>query len=436
MAPGDLQVRVVLDREDSPKHADLLRRLSDPVRGTVLCSVTPGSRSLASLATDVLRGLGKRSDVRGARATQDDAWRCVAAWVAGEGITELLVSRSHLLPRNLWERLIELSAQTATSLWLFVQGATLNRGQRECIRDWPIERWTFADFEQHVRRCSPQPSPKAAATACDEPFPHVPEEEFPTFLATCRALLAPSAFATVADVYWDTYRGTNSWFATASNGRTQVDVLDLARQIATTIRGCDDTSEVLVRLRGTQAAALLHSYLIKVRPDALAGAYVPTPLSAVTAQRAARLRIYSRTRYPAAAALSLTTRQSPRVLSTLNVEDVAPDGSRVELADESFEVSPHLSGVLRAHVAYRLSLGAMPDEPLFISEKRSNDNTARLGWGRTTAHGIQQQLRTVAQETGLAVAATDGFVDGDVRRWLKRRGVTVHALATGSTQAC
>jgi hypothetical protein len=46
---------------------------------------------------------------------------------------------------------------------------------------------------------------------------------------------------------------------------------------------------------------------------------------------------------------------------------------------------------------------------------------------RETAHGLRQQLRRVAIETGLALADRDGWADTE-SRWLARRGLTFHTL--------
>ena len=414
--PASRIVLVTADNDTADDAGDL-QRLSAPARGRLLVSIRPDTRTLHQLGADLLRGLGKRVETSGGSTTANEIWFRACAWIAGEQIAEIVVSRAHLLSRLRLERLFEIAAIAGTRLWLVFQQPALNRGQRETVRDWDLPTIDFRSFK---KLCKP-PGDHPSDQGHQDGFPEVPDEEFPTFLSACEELLRPRDFELVRERYWSAYEDTLSAIRSKGKERPRRLLADLGHLLAE----CQSLSRMVVCARAAQAAALHCGYLIKVNSTVLAGAHASTRLTTLDDVAAWKLRCYSQPRYPAAAVLGLATRLPPSRLAALDVGDVDPDGTQVDVGQWAPIPAPG-QGIVRAHLMFRHCEGSAPDHPLFVSEKRRASGRAGREFGRITSHGLHQALRRVALETGLSVVPVED--GGDAKRRMARHGITIHEL--------
>jgi hypothetical protein len=417
---------IVFDEQDHAGNLRFALTLSDPLAGVLTVDITPGTRRTYQLANDILTALGKRFDISGAAQTSHEAWFRACAWIVGERVQELIVCRAHLLDRFRWERLVELAAIARARLWLVVHRPSLSRAQREAARDWGMRAVGFAQFRRLWRPSREVDPGRRVAERVD---PAVPDEEFPTFLAKSRRMLMPDAFGWVGQIHAQALDQTTAWFekiARSGHGAlSEVAIADFLYSLLVDARGL---SEMLVRARAAQSAAFNQGWLIKVNQAALAGAYFAAPLSKLDGDACSALRMYGHPRYAAAAAISLASREPPSSLVQLNLADIETDGSDVRFSERIVPIPEAARGVTRAQLAYRLAEAAGPDDPLFVSEKRSPQGRSGRVFGRTTAHGLHQRLATLAIETGLSVIAAEPSGRTDPKRWLRRQGVTVHRI--------
>ena len=416
----DPGVSVVFDKADHPESVRWCLRAASADRHHLAVTVTPDTRGLHRLGADVLEGLGKQVDISASSTTANETWFRACAWAIGERITEIVVVRAHLLDRFRWERLIELAAVARARLWLVVHRPSLSRGQRETVRDWGARQLSFADFKRRFPRARGRTSPAAKAA----PFPRVPDDEFPTFLTTCQAVLPADHFQQVSNAYWSAHQTT----ATHLSKYAAADRDALAELLSGLLAPCTSLDEMLARARGAQAAAFLPGWLIKVNAEALAGAFSATPISPLNNETCDALRQYSHPRYAAAAVIALAAREPASVIVGMNLGDVEPDGARARLGGRSVAIPSHASGLIRAQLAYRLTEAADPDEPLFIAEKRDPAGRQGRRFGRLTPHGLHQQLAKAALETGLSLLTVEDHGGADRQRRLRRQGITIHKL--------
>lgn len=419
---------IVFDEDDNVNNLRFALELNNPSRGLLVVDITPGTRRTYQMANDILTALGKRYDISGASQTSHETWFRACAWIVGERVRDIVVCRAHLLNGLRWERLIELAAIARARLWLVVHRPSLSRAQREAARDWGMRTMRFAEFRRRSRHAARE---RPSAQSPRRVDPDVPDEEFPIFLASSQRLLDPQAFNWLQGIYWSAHEQTLSWLDNPAAPLTEIGIAEFVYALLAPAPGL---SEMIVRARAAQAAAFMRGWLLKLNAQALAGAYLAVPLSALDDNACDALRLYGHPRYAATAVISLASREPPSALERLNINDVQPDGSAVRVAGRVAEIPDGAQGILRAQLAFRLAEGANPTDPLFISVKPSAGERNGRGFGRTTAHGLHQRLTTVALETGLSVVAPEPCGQTDPKRRLRRQGLTVHQLPTLRTR--
>ena len=120
----------------------------------------------------------------------------------------------------------------------------------------------------------------------------VPPDEFPAFLAGCRSTLDDEDFGVVEDTYWAAYaQALHLAESTASLEKLERDLGWFVREL---LRDAPTLDEMLVKLRGAQAALFLEGHLLGVDRESLAAGYAATPrarLNEATARRLRRLAI-------------------------------------------------------------------------------------------------------------------------------------------------
>ena len=143
------------------------------------------------------------------------SWEYGQAWLAGSGVTDLIVDRAHLLTRDQADAAAVAATKAGTALWLLwgtgidpytpgYDGAPhLVAGARTPV----ISLW---EFYQRLPAAAP---PLTAVAEPGEPgdWPPLPAADFPTFLAACRRYLPRREFAQVARLYYDTAEAADAW---------------------------------------------------------------------------------------------------------------------------------------------------------------------------------------------------------------------------------
>jgi hypothetical protein len=425
-------IHVVLDPDDSIENQRFLHELRSLERGRVVCELRPDQRNLDWLAGDLLRSLGKRADLAGHGRNATRLWRRTKAWIIGEGINDLFVSRAYLAGPGQWKHLLDLQRETGTRLWLIVQRKQLSRSFRDVLEDAEFAQIDFDAFRRRWarRRKTSQLAHSQGITTptTREELPlmpaslRVPLVEFPLFRAACRDLLPSDRFDRVDRTYREALASTRRWIAETTP--TEASVACYLRGLIADAETLDD---VLTRLRGAQVAFFLDWWLLKVDIDALAGARDEDSLSPLTPETVRLLRHYSSTTYPAVALLILAARPSLESLAAATLNDVAADGSVVRLPNEKpMRIPVYARGILATHIAYRQLQDGRRADPLFASRQlRANSKVLT----HYKPNGLRQVLNKVAYDTGLALTVRGGATRAteDVS-WRRRYGISLQPI--------
>jgi hypothetical protein len=203
---------------------------------------------------------------------------------------------------------------------------------------------------------------------------------------------------------------------------------ELAEGMQALISAPSTLPQRIVLARAAQVSAFYAGFHVGLDVDALAGGYATIRRTPLTPDVAGRLRVLPHPEHAGLGLSALVSGEPPAVLARLNLGDVAEDGEHVRVKGRPREVPDYARGLLHALRLHRLTETADPEAPLFVSEAR---NTPGRGLARTTKHGIQQRLRRIALETGVPVASSEGLLDDDSCRWLRRRGITIALLDSG-----
>lgn len=418
-------VRLLSDPADSPEHDAALRAVHDPAGGIIVAEVVPSERrGRMAVADALLRAMGK--DLRASGSTRDaaDRWDAAIAWMAGEQITDVVFLRAQLLDRRLWALLIGACAQTGARLWLSAPKDQLARGQRQALHDWPS-----AEQDSAALAARTEGRPANVETRADgEDFPVVCDDEFLTFLSTCRELLTPREFEQVRARMIDGYRMTRSWLRRSPRAGEDDIAGHLQAMLADT--SSISSSEALTLLRGAQVACLHDRLLLlRVNVDRLLALSAQNTARRLTQPGAQRLRGYLSTRHAAAGALSAITGADVHALREMNVDDLAADGSAARAAGRTHPVPEFAQGIVRAHRTLRVAQGAQPADPLFTYAPGGGQHSNAAATKRASAHAVQMTLSRVKAETGLAISAQHTAApDRAAGNWRRRHGISVRPL--------
>ncbi|MFJ1839982.1 hypothetical protein ACIOJ9_39785 [Streptomyces sp. NPDC088175] len=137
-------VLLLLDAGDDHAIHHAAHQRARPERGCITADPTPHTNSLAYLALDLLRAMGRDSFTRpdAERMSTDAAWRAVTCWTLTTGLKQAIVLRAHRLT-------LERLARLAT--W----------------RAWP----PGAPRPASASSSSPTPPPRPPSTACGHALP-------------------------------------------------------------------------------------------------------------------------------------------------------------------------------------------------------------------------------------------------------------------------
>jgi DNA transposition AAA+ family ATPase len=426
------KLHVVVDPDDTLDNQQLLHALRSLDLGRVVCELRPDGGNLDWLSGDLLRSLGKRSDLAGHGRNATRLWRRTKAWMTGEQISDLFISRTYLGTPRQWKYLLDLQRDCGCDLWLIVQRKRSSRYLTGTLEGSDYEELDFDAFRRRwSRRKKPHlPHSRELVTPTTrEELPlglaslRVPLVEFPRFRASCRDLLSSDRFAAVDETYRAAAITTSSWLG--ANEPTEASATVFVRQL---IEDSPTLDDVLIRLRAAQTAFFLDWWLLKVDPEALAAARDEEALSPLTPEAARLLRHYSSTTHAALALLVLAGKPPLASLAQATLANANSNGTTITLPDHrAIELPDYARGILASHLAYRRLQGAGPDDPLFASRQNGSGGTIL---NHFKPNGLRQQLNQVAADTGLTLTVRGAaWVGRDESSWRRRHGISLQPIA-------
>lgn len=417
------RLHLVADPADRPEHARFIQTLDAPARA--VCEIRADGRgTLAWLAGTMLQALGKTAKRAGHGRDAQLAWRRAIVWSESQQIEQLIVTRAQLLTPSDIEALLDLACLCDCELWLIAQGKRLPRLTGETLAMLPLKQWSWPQFRRHWRghaasapRRKPAQNPKAR-------YQHLPDDEFATFLASTEELLPVKEAGRVEQDFYQAFEETDRWLAQ----QDEIGNEDAAPFLLRLLGSRRYRPEMVVALRGAQAAFFDHRYLLKADLDRLLARRRQGFGPNRAAELGAAANTYASTTHAAASALSLIFHDPQlQVAASLNVADVAEDGSIVTAEGADVDVPAPLRPLLRAQRLARILEGAQEGAPLFLSENKRNGG--KPIWERTTARGLQRLVRDLGRETGLPlIVCYSTSRQSAERKWVFDLGLSVQKL--------
>ncbi|MDQ2708764.1 MAG: hypothetical protein M3Z25_14490 [Actinomycetota bacterium] len=389
-------VRVLWDAGDTDECVTALNARHDLGTGVVVCHPSPATTSTAVLGEDILVALGKRPGGPAAEGLNGRRWELARWWLAGERVQHLVMLRAHLLPAPLWHSLAELTAATATTLWLVVHQPGLHAEHRAALEPhgypgaFSVRPW-WATLNG-----LPEPAPVRSG------FPTVPDVEFPLFRATARRVLDPDDFARVDQTYRATFLAAREeaqrWNRSGGKPIT-VGPGEAAALLQRHTISAASQDEFRTRVRALQAGLFTAGLLLQLHlwsrkhPYAL-GLGLRLENSTVT-------RLRGLCSPPVAAALTLhrTLGLEVRTLHSLRLRDVLDAGADVMVtaAHHHYRVPGRAAGAVRATVMQRhAQLATSDSEATWLFTGQSG--------GPTTKACLQRRIDRAAAYSGVIQA--------------------------------
>ncbi|WP_203645064.1 hypothetical protein [Streptomyces sp. SID14478] len=214
-------VLLLLDEGDDHAIHHAAHRRAHPRGGCITTDPTPHTNSLAYLALDLLRAMGRDSFVHpdAERMSTDAAWRAVTCWTLTTGLKEAIVLRAHRLTPERLRRLAAWRAETGIRLVLIAH--TPHQAAEQRLH----ERLTAARFTDlrtitgtlAIARTIGAPVAKAplASPPADHvhPLPDLPGADPAAFRDQCRLRLNEADFAHIDGQYQAGYAAARTWLA-------------------------------------------------------------------------------------------------------------------------------------------------------------------------------------------------------------------------------
>ncbi|MGI5192078.1 hypothetical protein ACQEVY_00155 [Streptomyces sp. CA-288835] len=292
--PAPPPVTLLLDtHDDRTIHAAAYQR-AHPHRGRITTDPTPHTSSLAYLALDLLRAMGRDSFSHpdAERMSTDPAWRAVTCWTLNTGLAEAIVLRAHRLTHERLKRLATWRTETGIHLILIAHTPTPADEQRL------NERLTAANLTDLTavrgtdtilntigpaatgRRHGPPPPDHAY------PLPSLPRSGVAAFRADCWRRQNDLDFAHADGQYRAGYAAARTWLAghtpppppsdtpqaenAGPDGATPWRNMEGLRLFLARLTVLSPSPQhTLARIRGAQAGFLSQALLLNV-PDDLA----------------------------------------------------------------------------------------------------------------------------------------------------------------------
>ncbi|MEU9850078.1 hypothetical protein [Streptomyces sp. NPDC047985] len=213
-------VTLLLDMGDDRAVHHTAHQRAESRSGRITTDPTPHTNSLAYLALDLLRAMGRDSFARpdAERMSTDAAWRAVTCWTLTTGLEEAIVLRAHRLTPERLGRLATWRAETGIRLVLIAHTPTPADEQQlrerlttAQLTTLPAVRGTDAIMNAigppaTRRRHGPPPSDHV------HPLPDLPRSAA-AFLSDCQRSLSEADFAHAHGQYQAGYAAARTWLA-------------------------------------------------------------------------------------------------------------------------------------------------------------------------------------------------------------------------------
>ncbi|MFD7498011.1 hypothetical protein ACFV8T_37665 [Streptomyces sp. NPDC059832] len=350
-------VTLLLDSSDDHAVHHAAHQRTHPSSGCITTDPTPHTNSLAYLALDLLRAMGRDSFARpdAERMSTDAAWRAVTCWTLTTGIKEAIVLRAHHLTP---ERLGRLATwRTETGIHLILIGHTPTPADEQRLRErlinaelagLPAVRGTDAIVNAigppATRRHHSPPPPDHV-----HPLPDLPRSDAATFLPECRRSLNKADFAHADGQYQAGYAAARTWLARSASVSTPPaentgpdettawqDMEGLRLFLARLTVSSPSPQHTLARVRGAQAGFLSRALLLDI-PDNLAERGGPGITTVPITPRVAHTlatHLPNPLRAAAVAAL-LFTGTAPSLLAMTQIASVDENATRLAIDRDS-----------------------------------------------------------------------------------------------------
>lgn len=291
-SPSPLPVMLLLDTADDHAIHRAAYQRAHPARGRITVDPTPHTSSLAYLALDLLRSMGRESFSRPntERMSTAPAWRAVTCWTLATGLVEAVVLRAHHLTPERLNRLATWRTETGIRLVLVAHVPTPEgeRRLRERLAAAGLTNLTAVhgtDAILHVmgpaatgRRYGPPPPDHAYQ------LPVLPRSGVAAFRADCWRHQNDLDFAHTDGQYRAGYAAARTWLAhrlpapahsaplqtqaTGPGKATPWQDLEGVRLFLARLTTLSPSSQhTLARVRGAQAGFLSQALLLDVPDD-------------------------------------------------------------------------------------------------------------------------------------------------------------------------
>jgi hypothetical protein len=398
-----MTITLCIDEHDqlaTPLHLQALHSLEQ--RTLVVHTIVGGGAP--DLARGLLASMGFSKQTPGWPGRTQRALALSTAWVYGYEIELIVIYGAWRLHQHALRWLDELAARTGTAITLITCSGFPNYHLLKDVAtsEESIESlFGLADEREQAER--PCDASESGGIALERILPPLPAAPMATFIAEVGALLEDSAdFSAVVHTFARVYERTLN--ALRADRSREAFCAHLAELHA----AAKSMNDIIIQVRAAQAAALIEG--IQVELDLQQHCQIAYPRHATgpschDAQTLAERAVDPR--FPAAAAVAITTGVSCEILRSLCVADFDPSTATITVEGDALPVPAHLSAPVRAqHFRQR-------EQKLELLFARGDDRCP-------SAHGIRGGLDRFLPR---AVAATtrgrsaDAY-DAAIRCWL------------------
>lgn len=377
---------------------------TDPSTGIVTMTARPARRAY-TISQALLQSLGTSEDVFGSGRRHDQDLLLLHAWLRAYDVTTVVIRHAtNITDKTLLDNLMHICDAIGAHLALACDDTVTTR-----LNDWVEERGgtihtghepLLALIEEHAR-------PGATVTpSAGVDFPQfLPRIDFYGFRARCRDVLTPAEFAALDSLYVTAFQEVRA------DPYGTVD--EAVNRLAAAIANHRTPGEVLTITRAAQAAMFTHGLLLKVDVPTMLNGVRDSRHRRLTPQEVRALRAY-RTPWRSTAVVLRDADLTMDEIHAVTLDQVRPDGTISGFPD-MLPLHPDALVYVRAQRAYRLSLGATPDEPLI-------DNTR--------AH-VKRALRLAGSELNLPTSGNhERSNERKSSHWKRGLGVALLPLIT------
>lgn len=337
--------------------------LARPDLSTVVMTMRPVAAGPAGIATDILRALGKRTDVNGRARHGIEDTSLVPVWLTAHRVERLIVAAPMQPNLASLSTMVDLCAVSPTSVTFACDpgaGAKVAeslKGHLPLTGPWP-------DLPMLPAEAHDSAAPLAVWKP-GEPV-RLPQCEFLNFYATAERTLPSQVFAEVSNRYIDALNRTHHWvaqiIAETAGELPEATVHDGMRQLLTEAQTLDQVTTIV---HAAQAAFFRHGWLLKVDQRELRTGLLRFPAPAVAEDTWIRLRAYRDPARAATTALYLSG-LTITAIENLTVKDIARWHASPDTPVAGHPIPDGAAPFVRAQLLTRATDGYTDDAPFLI----------------------------------------------------------------------